>query len=132
MIINIGIDKYKAKSFTKYATNIKPRAFKNVKIKICFASSLPSTFGLFIVRGFKASMSLSINLLKPIAKFLAVNAARIPKNKSLKPNQPFAATTIAIKMKGSEKIECLNITSSLKSFNFLSNLSIKAIVSKND
>ena len=130
IIIKIGIDKYKAKSFTKYATAINPKAFKNVNIKICFASNLPSTFGLFIVLGFKASISLSINLLNPIAKFLAVNAAIIPKNISLNPNQPFADTTIAIKIKGSEKIECLNITSSLKSFSFCISLFIKWIVSK--
>jgi RecG-like helicase len=34
------------------------------------------------------------------------------------PNQPSAATIIPIKINGSEKIECSNITSSLKSFAF--------------
>ena len=65
-----------------------------------------------------------------MAKFLAVKAARIPSINSLIPNQPFAATIIAMKIKGSEKIECLNITSSLKSFSFCLSLFMERIVSK--
>ena len=129
--IKIGIDKAKAILFTKNATIINPAAFSRVNVKIELADNLPSTFGLLAVLGFCASISLSKYLLNPMAKFLAVRAAKIPKNSKLQPNQPFAATTIAIKIKGSEKIECLNITSSLKSLSFFNISFMGRILSNN-
>jgi hypothetical protein len=78
-------------------------------------SSLPSTFGRDAVLGLSASISLSANLFNPIAKFLALTAANTPNISRVNPNQPSAATIIAINIKGSEKMECSNITNSLKS-----------------
>ena len=53
-----------------------------------------------------------------MAKFRADIAAKVPKNNNFHPNHPFAATSIAINIKGKENTECLNITNSEKSANF--------------
>ena len=92
-------------------TKINPKAFAKKNINIALGDTLPSTFGLFFVRGFKASISLSIKRLKPIAKFRANTAQSVPKTRSLNPNQgvPFTCaedTTIAININGKAKTEC--------------------------
>jgi hypothetical protein len=57
-----------------------------------------------------------------MAKLRAETAARVPRNNNLHPNHPSAATSIAIKIKGSENTECLNITNSEKSARIFLNL----------
>ena len=77
-----------------------------VKMAIDAPSKRPSTLGRPAVRGLCLSYTRSTYRLNPIAALRALIAASVPKISSFIPNHPSAATIIAIKIKGSEKILC--------------------------